>query len=72
MPRLGRVTFRELTSSLVDRIDVVVRFLAVLELYKQGLIDIDQASSFGEIEVVWTASPNLTGADLAAIDVYEG
>ena len=72
LPRLGRVTFRELTSSLVDRIDVVVRFLAVLELYKQGLIDIDQASSFGEIEVVWTASPNLTGADLAAIDVYEG
>ena len=49
-----------------------MRFLAVLELYKQGLIDIDQASSFGEIEVVWTASPNLTGADLGAIDVYEG
>jgi segregation and condensation protein A len=72
LPRLGRVTFRDLTSSLVDRIDVVVRFLAVLELYKQGLIDIEQASSFGEIAVVWTASPNLTGADLAAIDVYEG
>ena len=72
LPRLGRVTFRELTASLVDRIDVVVRFLAVLELYKQGLIDIDQPSSFGEIEVVWTASPDLTGADLGAIDVYEG
>ena len=72
LPRLGRVTFRELTSSLVDRLDIVVRFLAVLELYKQGLIDIEQASSFGEIQVVWTASPDLLGADLAAIDMYEG
>jgi segregation and condensation protein A len=72
LPRLGRVTFRELTASLVERLEVVVRFLAVLELYKQGLIDIEQASSFGAITVVWTASPELRGADLAAIDVYDG
>ncbi len=72
LPRMGRVTFRELTASFVDRLDVVVRFLAVLELYKQGLIDIEQASSFGEIQVVWTAAPELAGADLAAIDVYDG
>jgi segregation and condensation protein A len=72
LPRLGRVTFRELTASLVDRLEIVVRFLAVLELYKQGLIDIDQARSFGDIEVRWTASPDLRSADLAAIDVYDG
>ncbi len=30
-----------------------MRFLAVLELYKQGLIDIDQPGAFGEIEIVW-------------------
>src|SRR5690606_33663702 len=71
LPALGRVTFRELTSSLIERLEVVVRFLAVLELYKQGLIDIEQASSFGEITIVWTASPELQGADLAAIDAYE-
>lgn len=72
LPQLGRVTFRELTSSLVDRLEVVVRFLAVLELYKQGLIDIEQASSFGSIEVVWTAAPDLRAADLASIDMYDG
>lgn len=72
LPRLGRVSFRDLTSSFVDRLEVVVRFLAVLELYKQGLIDIEQPSSFGDIQVVWTASPDLVGADLAAIDIYDG
>jgi segregation and condensation protein A len=72
LPRLGRVTFRELTASLVDRIEIVVRFLAVLELYKQGLVDIEQASSFGAIHVVWTAAPDLGRADLSAIDVYDG
>ncbi len=72
LPQLGRITFRELTASLVERIDIVVRFLAVLELYKQGLIDIDQAHSFGELEIRWTASPDLRSADLAAIDVYDG
>jgi segregation and condensation protein A len=72
LPRAGRVTFRRLTESLVDRLEVVVRFLAVLELYKQGLIDIDQPASFGEIEILWIASPSLRAADLDAVDVYDG
>jgi segregation and condensation protein A len=72
LPRVGRVSFRRLTASLVDRIEVVVRFLAVLELYKQGLIDIEQPSSFGEIEVVWIASNDGAAADLALVDLYEG
>jgi segregation and condensation protein A len=72
LPRVGRASFRELTASLVDRIDIVVRFLAVLELYKQGLIDIEQASSFGEIQVVWTAGADMQASDLDAIDVYDG
>ena len=41
--RVGRITFRGLTAGLVERLEVVVRFLAVLELYKQGLVDLDQA-----------------------------
>lgn len=71
LPRLGRITFRELTASFVDRVEVVVRFLAVLELYKQGHIDLGQAMSFGEIEITWTAGDHLE-PDLAAVDVYEG
>ena len=68
---VGSVTFRQLTAELVDRIEVVVRFLAVLELFKQGLVDLQQLSTFGEITVVWTGGDEVTASDLV-IDFYEG
>ncbi len=48
-----QATFRELTADCEDRIHVVVRFLALLELYRDGRIDLQQAATFGEIEVEW-------------------
>jgi segregation and condensation protein A len=72
LPRMGRVTFRRLTEDFVDRLEVVVRFLAVLELYKQGYVELEQPAAFGDIEIVWLASPAMAVADLAAVDAYEG
>ena len=72
LPRVGRITFRALTEQLVDRLEIVVRFLAVLELYKQGMIDLEQARSFGDIEIRWLGADGERGADLASIDAYEG
>ena len=72
LPRSGRVTFRRLTESFVERLEVVVRFLAVLELFKQGLVELDQPAAFGDIEIVWVGSPALAVADLAGIDAYDG
>ncbi len=66
LPRVGRITFRALTEGLVDRIEVVVRFLAVLELFKQDLVDVEQVRTFGEITVVWV------GGDADAATVYDG
>ena len=40
LPKLGKVTFRQITEAIYDRIEVVVRFLAILELYKQGRVDL--------------------------------
>ena len=54
LPRVGRISFRRLTSGLVERLDVIVRFLALLELFKQGVIELDQDERFGEIDVLWT------------------
>jgi segregation and condensation protein A len=71
LPRVGRITFRRLTADLVDRIEVIVRFLAVLELFKQGVIELEQTERFGDIEVLWTAASDVL-ADELAIDVYEG
>jgi len=50
LPRVGRITFRRLTGALVERVEIIVRFLAVLELYKQGLVDLDQGERFGDIK----------------------
>ena len=73
LPRAGRITFRALTGALVERLEVVVRFLAVLELFKVGLVDLDQPRTFGEIEIVWRGDAGDGGGDrLAAVDAYDG
>ncbi|MGH9228161.1 MAG: segregation and condensation protein A [Acidimicrobiales bacterium] len=79
LPRLGRTTFRDLTRHLVERLHVVVRFLAVLELFKKGLVELDQPRTFGDIVVVWRGEDGareLGGfeglEDLATGDAYDG
>lgn len=57
LPRSGRITFAELTGALVERLEVIVRFLALLELYKRGAVELAQATTFGELEVVWLGIP---------------
>jgi segregation and condensation protein A len=48
-----QATFRDLVADCEERIEVVVRFLALLELYREGKVDLLQAATFGEIEVAW-------------------
>jgi segregation and condensation protein A len=49
----GAALFRELVAECEDRIQVVVSFLALLELYRDGKVDLSQAETFGEIQVRW-------------------
>lgn len=72
LPGLGRSTFRDLTAAYVERLEIVVRFLAVLELYKQGFIDLDQAANFGDIGIRWTGGETDGAMALAGVDSYEG
>jgi segregation and condensation protein A len=72
LPRVGRISFRRLTSGLVERLEVIVRFLALLELFKQGVIELDQDEQFGEIDVMWTGGMEPVAAGSIAIDDYEG
>jgi segregation and condensation protein A len=51
LPESDAITFRELVAGEPARLEVIVRFLAVLELYKQGLVDLDQATTFGDLVV---------------------
>jgi segregation and condensation protein A len=70
--RAGRMSFRRLTDGLVERIEVIVRFLAVLEMFKQGLVEIDQAETFGEIEILWVGTDVDARVSAGLIDDYEG
>jgi segregation and condensation protein A len=51
LPQRDPVTFRQLVADAPTRLETIVRFLAVLELYKQGVIDLEQFATFGELKV---------------------
>jgi segregation and condensation protein A len=70
LPRVRRITFRRLTQDLVDRVEIIVRFLALLELYKQGLIELTQEGTFGTVDIEWLGQG--PAIDAALVDAYEG
>ena len=72
LPYAGTITFRELTSDLVERLAVVVRFLAILELFKQGFVDLDQPARFGDIRIVWLGRDRSELEELTPVDAYDG
>ncbi len=51
LPEGATRSFRDLTRGTDERLEVIVRFLAVLELFKQGVVDLDQTVNFGELAV---------------------
>jgi segregation and condensation protein A len=52
--RLGRASFRTLSADCDGTLEVVARFLGLLELYRDGLVAFDQAEALGELHVRWT------------------
>ena len=72
LPRVGRITFRRLTRDFVERLEVIVRFLALLELFKQGLVDLEQGEKFGDVQIVWTGGDDRVSVSALTIDDYEG
>jgi segregation and condensation protein A len=51
---LRRATFRQLIADCAGTYEVVARFLAVLELYRDGQVSLDQAAPLGDLAVTWT------------------
>jgi len=49
--KYGSGTFRQLISKKTVRLDVVVTFLAMLELVKRHLVSAKQESIFGDIQL---------------------
>jgi len=53
LPARRRTTFGELTQALPGRREVVVHFLALLELFKQNRVELHQDGPLGRIVVEW-------------------
>ncbi|MEU1190962.1 segregation/condensation protein A [Streptomyces sp. NPDC005859] len=51
---LGEASFRTLVEDTEDTLTVVARFLALLELYREKAVALDQETALGELLVRWT------------------
>ena len=54
--RLGAATFRMLVADAGERIVVVARFLALLELARERAVSFEQLTPLGELTIRWTGS----------------
>jgi segregation and condensation protein A len=52
--RLRTATFRALCADCQSTLEIVARFLALLELFREGLVSFDQMTALGELTVQWT------------------
>jgi segregation and condensation protein A len=60
--RSRSMSFRHLVAEAESTLVVVARFLALLDLYRQGALRFDQVVSLGELQISWV------GSDFGAIE----
>ena len=66
--RGGASSFRDLVADAGSPLVVVVRFLALLELFREGAVGFDQVTPLGELTVRWTGSDD---GEVEVVDDYE-
>ena len=67
--RAGRtVSFRHLISDADSTLVVVARFLALLDLYRQGVLRFDQVVALGELQISWTGPDS---GEIEATDEFD-
>jgi len=72
LPATGPIRFRDLTLGAGERLEIIVRFLAVLELFKQGVIELEQISNFGDLVVLPLSPEERVDLDLESIADLDG
>lgn len=79
LPGARRATFRELTWHCTSRIQIIVRFLGLLELCKRGWVALEQGETFGDLLVVWMGDDVTEGSGpvaapwaSAGVEEYDG
>jgi segregation and condensation protein A len=67
--RSRRSSFRQLVADADGTLVVVARFLALLELFRDGAVAFDQVAALGELTVRWTGSEE---GDIEVADEFDG
>jgi segregation and condensation protein A len=67
--RAGTMTFRALSGDSPDTLTTVARFLALLELFREGVVSFDQMTPLGELTVRWTGGDD---AEVEVTDEFDG
>lgn len=65
--RAGSGTFRSLVRDAGSSTVLVARFLALLELYREGVVAFDQVTPLGELTIRWTGGD----AEVTVVDDYD-
>lgn len=71
LPRAGTMLFRDVSRRFPGRTGFVIYFLAVLELWRQGHVDLRQVRTFGDITIEWSGG-ELTAGSMEIEDYGEG
>jgi len=66
--RMRKATFRALVADCEGTFEVIARFLAVLELFRESAVTFDQLEPLGDLHVTWTGAAD---GDVAVGDDYE-
>ena len=67
LAELGEATFAVLTVDCTSGLEVIARFMAVLELFREATVAVHQPECFGELTVRWTP-PDAPPPDASAPD----
>ena len=65
----GTMTFRALAGDAPDMMTRVARFLALLELFREGVVAFDQMTPLGELSIRWTGDDE---TDVEITDEFDG
>ena len=65
----GTLTFRKLAGDAPDLMTRVARFLALLELFREGVVAFDQVSPLGELTIRWTGGEE---EEIEITDEFDG
>ncbi len=65
----GTLTFRALAADAPDTMTRVARFLALLELFREGVVSFDQMTPLGELSIRWTGTED---AEIEINDEFDG